>query len=367
MTSILVGTLAALAYPLHTAKAEDKVDFAREIKPILEVACVQCHGPEKQKGKLRLDSREAWLKGGENGPVFTPGDPAKSDFFQRIAMAENQDDVMPPKGKADHLTPAQIERMKRWITEGATWPEGVVAMAATTTGEAPRDQEDLGGRPRSADEQKAIAELTKRGVQVRPIASGTNWCRADFRTVADKVSSGDLAQLARIPSIRELNLGGVPLRDEDLASLGALKNLAVLHLENTPITDAGLAHIGKLEKLTYLNLFGTAVTDAGLQHLAALGHLKSLYLAGTKVTGGGVSELREQLPVVEVEFGADFAEIAKKDPEPPKKPAATPVPTVPPAEAAKPAEPPKPVPPPEPAKAPMPPLKLDAEKPSTGL
>jgi len=350
---ILAGGLS-----LPAAGTDHKVDFAREIKPILEGACVQCHGPDKQKGKLRLDSKEAWLKGGENGPVFTPGDPAKSDFFQRIAMAENQDDVMPPKGKADHLTPAQIDRMKRWITEGADWPEGVVAVA-TTTGGTPRDQGDLAGPPPSAAERKAVAELAKRGVKVRPIASGTNWCRADFRSVADKVSSGDLAQLARIPSIRELNLGGVPLRDEDLASLAALKNLAVLHLENTPITDAGLLHLGKLEKLTYLNLFGTAVTDAGLQHLAGLGHLKSLYLAGTKVTAHGVSELREQLPVVEIEFGADFAEIVKKDLEPPKKPAASPVP----AEAAKPAEPAKPVGPPEPAKAPVPPVKPGAEKP----
>lgn len=326
--SLFFVMLAATGLPLRTVGAEDKVDFASEIKPILENACVQCHGPEKQKGKLRLDSKEAWLKGGEDGPVFKAGHAEESDFFHRVTLAEDQDDVMPPKGKADHLTSAQIDRVKRWITEGAEWPEGVLAIAATTKAGPIREQGDLVGPLPSADELKAVEELARRGVKVRPIAAGMNWRRADLRSVADKVSAEDLAQLARIPSIQELNLGGVPLRDEDLASITALKNLTVLHLENTPITDAGLPHLGKLEKLSYLNLFGTAVTDAGLKELAGLQHLKWLYLAGTKVTGPGVNGLRQQLPNALIEFGADFAEIATKDPEPPKKPAATPAPPV---------------------------------------
>jgi hypothetical protein len=169
-----------------------------------------------------------------------------------------------------------------------------------------------------------VAELARQGLKVRAIAEGINWRRADLRSVAEKVSSDDLAALARIPSILELNLGSVPLRDGDLASIAALKNLAVLHLENTPITDEGLAHLGRLEKLTYLNLFGTAVTDAGLRNLAGLKHLKWLYLAGTKVTGPGLSRLRQQLPNTLIESGAEFAEIATKDPEPPNKPTATP-------------------------------------------
>jgi len=322
VTFVLFVMLAATG--LRTVAAEDKVDFAREIKPILEEACVQCHGPDKQKGKLRLDSKEAWLKGGEDGPVFKAGHPEESDFFHRVTLAEDQDDVMPPKGKADHLTPAQIDRVKRWIAEGAEWPEGVLAVAATIRGRAPADQGDLIGPAPSADELKAVEELAGRGIKVWPVASGMNWRRADLRSVADKMSAGDLALLARIPSIRELNLGGVPLRDGDLANLVALKNLAVLHLENTPITDAGLPHLGKLEKLSYLNLFGTAITDAGLKDLAGLQHLKWLYVAGTKVTGPGVNGLRQQLPHAVIESGAEFAEIATKDPVPTKKPAATP-------------------------------------------
>src|SRR6266478_7626132 len=108
------------------AGAAEKVNFAEEIKPLLEKACVQCHGPEKQKGKLRLDTKDALLKGGDDGQVLAPGSPEKSDFYRRITLAADDDDVMPPKGKADYLTAAQIDLVKRWITEGAPWADGVV-------------------------------------------------------------------------------------------------------------------------------------------------------------------------------------------------------------------------------------------------
>jgi mono/diheme cytochrome c family protein len=319
-TFLIFVSLAAAGLPPRTVHAADKVDFSGQIKPILESVCVQCHGPEKQKGKLRLDSKEAWLKGGENGPVFQAGNPGESDFFQRITLAEDQDDVMPPKGKADHLTPAQIDLVKRWIAEGAEWPEGVLAVAAPKKSAAPREPGDLAGPAPSADELQAVDALARRGIKARPLATGIHWRRADLRSVADKVTAGDLSELARIPSIQELNLAGVPLRDADLVKIATLRNLAVLHLENTPVTDEGLTHLGNLEELSYLNLFGTAVTDAGLQNLAGLKHLKWLYLAGTKVTASGLSALRQRLPNVLIEAGAEFADIAAtKDPEPPKK------------------------------------------------
>ncbi|MEO6741712.1 MAG: c-type cytochrome domain-containing protein, partial [Chthoniobacteraceae bacterium] len=117
----------------HPVCADDSVDFVRDIQPILREACVQCHGPEKQKGKLRLDTREALFKGGEDSKSVEPGSPEKSDLFRRIMLPEDDDDVMPPKGNVAHLTPAQIEKVKRWIAAGAKWPEGVVVESGPAT------------------------------------------------------------------------------------------------------------------------------------------------------------------------------------------------------------------------------------------
>src|SRR5260221_9435297 len=93
------------------ASAAD-VDFAKEIKPIFEKSCIECHGPEKQKGKLRLDSRETALKGGKDGPVIVPKDALKSDLYHRITLPKGDDDVMPNKG--DLLTKAQTDLIRDW-------------------------------------------------------------------------------------------------------------------------------------------------------------------------------------------------------------------------------------------------------------
>src|SRR3954467_15269329 len=93
---LLAGLLLAPVLP--AAAAEDKVDFAKQIEPIFKETCYSCHGAEKQKGKLRLDSPAAFTKGGENGPVVTAGDPAKSDLYRRITLPHDHDDIMPPKG-----------------------------------------------------------------------------------------------------------------------------------------------------------------------------------------------------------------------------------------------------------------------------
>src|SRR5437773_10849368 len=80
MKKLIVMATALAALAAGATAAETKVDFAKEIQPILQNNCVKCHGPEKQKGKLRLDSKEAALKGGKDGPAFVAGDAAKSEI-----------------------------------------------------------------------------------------------------------------------------------------------------------------------------------------------------------------------------------------------------------------------------------------------
>ena len=112
-----------LAATMRAAPAPAKVDFARDIQPILANRCYDCHGLEKAKGGLRLTSRGHALKGGESGePVLVAGQSARSPLIQRVT-ATDEDDVMPQKG--DRLTAAQIDLLKRWIDEGAEWPENV--------------------------------------------------------------------------------------------------------------------------------------------------------------------------------------------------------------------------------------------------
>jgi len=91
------------------------VDFVREVRPIFEKHCYECHGAEKQKNDYRLDIKSIALKN------LTPGKSAESTLF-RFVSGLDKDTPMPPKSK---LSSGEIETLKRWIDEGASWPDGV--------------------------------------------------------------------------------------------------------------------------------------------------------------------------------------------------------------------------------------------------
>jgi mono/diheme cytochrome c family protein len=137
---LIVCLGAVFAVSVLSARAEDKkkasvdisklppasdqkgVTYAKDIKPIFEKSCVKCHGAEKPKAKLRLDTIEGALKGSENGKVIEPGKSADSVLVHNVAHLGNEDDFMPPpdnKAKIPPLTKDQIGLIRAWIDQGA--------------------------------------------------------------------------------------------------------------------------------------------------------------------------------------------------------------------------------------------------------
>ncbi len=122
---ILGGTLLA-AVGLQTSGAAAavnaaKVDFAKEIQPILEKSCVECHGPQKAKSSLRVDLKADALKGGDTGALLVAGDASKSLLIQVVEGTHAEISRMPKK--RDPLTPEQIALLRKWIEQGADWPD----------------------------------------------------------------------------------------------------------------------------------------------------------------------------------------------------------------------------------------------------
>jgi hypothetical protein len=91
--------------------------FEKHVRPVLVEHCWKCHGPKKQMAGLRLDSREAMLKGGDSGPVIKPGNPDASRLIQ--ALRHEGELKMPPRKK---LPAADIANLAAWIKAGAPWP-----------------------------------------------------------------------------------------------------------------------------------------------------------------------------------------------------------------------------------------------------
>jgi cytochrome c553 len=127
---LLTLSVAILPAPVRAAEPVDAEFFEKKVRPILAAHCTGCHGAEKQKGGLRLDSKTAMLKGGDNGSAAVPGDAEKSLLVQMIRY--DSDVKMPPKGK---LGDAEIAVLTAWVKGGAPWPEtasGTQARSANT-------------------------------------------------------------------------------------------------------------------------------------------------------------------------------------------------------------------------------------------
>jgi mono/diheme cytochrome c family protein len=118
--------LSAAVVALAPARADDALKqsseglefFEKRIRPLLTSACLECHGDAKQKGGLRLDSRDGWAKGGESGPALVPGD-TEASLLLKAVRYRDKDIRMPPKKK---LTDEQIADLEKWVKLGAPDP-----------------------------------------------------------------------------------------------------------------------------------------------------------------------------------------------------------------------------------------------------
>lgn len=99
-----------------------------EVKEILEHSCVECHSADKDKGGLRIHTREALIKGGDLGTPLDFENPAESELIRRLTLEHDDDEFMPPsskKKKRAPLTPKETKLLTTWIRDGASWEKGI--------------------------------------------------------------------------------------------------------------------------------------------------------------------------------------------------------------------------------------------------
>src|SRR5438477_463361 len=117
---VVAATLAAATWGLIgpvESRAAEPVQFNRDIRPILAQRCFKCHGMDDtgRKGRLRLDVREAALKGGKSGmPAIVPGKPDQSEIVRRL-FSDEQSERMPPPATKTALTAEEKEKIRAWI------------------------------------------------------------------------------------------------------------------------------------------------------------------------------------------------------------------------------------------------------------
>uniref|UniRef100_A0A7C4QR63 DUF1549 domain-containing protein n=1 Tax=Schlesneria paludicola TaxID=360056 RepID=A0A7C4QR63_9PLAN len=119
--SLRSGLLLTLLVSCQVAvsRADERVRFNRDIRPILSDKCFACHGPDGQKRQagLRLDVREGALASG----VIAPGKPESSELIRRITTTDPDEHMPPARSKLGDLTPAEVDLLQRWIAQGAEY------------------------------------------------------------------------------------------------------------------------------------------------------------------------------------------------------------------------------------------------------
>lgn len=294
----------------------DPVIYSNIVHTILENKCVSCHGPDKVKSGLRLDSLAAMFEGGDDEDALVAGDVEASYMITTIKLPMDDDMHMPPKDKTQ-ITPEELAILKWWIEMGA--PENTKLSEVEVTEEINQAIATL-KTPEQLKAEREIARLAKEQAEKQFQEKRTRLQTAlesvnetfpgalryssqedtdlVFNTVSyrRKFKGSDLQLLGDVAGdVIELDLASTTVSDEDILHLAKFTNLRRLKLNETKITDEALKTIGKLENLRSLNLYGTEVTDVGIKALSNLKHLEKTYLWNTKVTIDGAESLRKSL------------------------------------------------------------------------
>ena len=281
------------------------VSFVRDVLPILDARCVECHGPDKVKGSLRMDTAAELFSGDPEWWSVMPGKPDESLLLERVLLPADDPDAMPPKG--DRLTSAQIDTIRIWISEGASHGDAAttsVAPVISTEKSEPANAVEAAPEPAPIDQaviSAAVAALRDRSVVVMRISQADREYELNASLVKPPFADEDLARLDGLqPLLAWADLGRSALTDAGLEPLREYQNLTRLSLDNTEIGDAAVDVLLALPKLERINLYGSKLTDAGLARLAAHPGLDRIYCANSAVTPVGVAAARAANPGLDV-------------------------------------------------------------------
>lgn len=259
------------------------------MRPILAARCFKCHGPEKQKGDLRLDRAEGVAS------VVDPLIPAVSELLFRISLPDGDLDGMPPDGR---LPQAQIDLISDWVAAGA--PLSVDVASEEQAARAAEAYASLGARTGTR-----VVAFPEGGVRIdfgrtgtaRGMRPGALGMQAP--DPARVVSASDLSELAALPGdVLELSLVG---RVFDAREFPELPKLEHLRLAHSSVSDAAVARLlFQVPALFRLDLGGTDVTDRVLPLLEGHAPLRRLVLFDTAVTDAALAAFATARPELDV-------------------------------------------------------------------
>jgi uncharacterized membrane protein/mono/diheme cytochrome c family protein len=270
------------------------------IAPILQEKCYQCHGANRQKGKLRLDEPDFILKGGKDGIVVGK---EQSELLDRIQLPLDDDDHMPPKEKRQ-LTDNDIRLIAFWLNSGPDFTTRLSDLkgADSLIRELGEESHELAIAP--MPNERVLETLRRNGVVVSFITQGNgvlslNFLNADSSQLKSSIKS--MAEISR--QVVELKMSGIRLNEGDWPFLGKMQSLIRLRLDGTNVGRTGIDELIGLPSLESVNLTNTSVTATDIKKLAGLPRLKNLFLFRSAIRQSDQESLRRLFPHTNLDFG----------------------------------------------------------------
>jgi uncharacterized membrane protein len=301
----LLGLAAVKDAAANSSSGDPATFYGARIQPVFAGHCVTCHGRNKHKAKLRLDSYEAVMRGGSHGPVIKAGVPKESELFHRITLPQADDDFMPENKRA--LAAGDVRLIELWISSGASGTQPVDAIKDVPTSatspafaEVTFEEIDLQAVAKQrASVAPIVAQLQKRFPNIvdyesrasADIVLSASWMGAKF-------DDNELAALAVLSErIVIADLSNTSITDRSASTIAAMQHLRVLRLMGTKITDVTVKSLGSLDQLESLSIFDTPVTSAALPAISHLPKLRHIYAGGTRISvdASVPQEIRDKL------------------------------------------------------------------------
>jgi uncharacterized membrane protein len=277
------------------------------VQIVFNEKCVVCHGANKQKGGLRLDTREMIVAGGEHGSLIA-GQEGESLLLTRIHLPLDDDEHMPP-AERKQLKQAEIDFISWWVQQGADFESTLAelqlpdSLNEILTSEEPPDPLIPPVAVQRA-EPEVVRQLTSLGVIITPLSANSNYLVANFVNVLP-----DDLQLAMegLTGIREqltvLYLDYQTLDPSSWEVLGQLTGLRKLSLRHTNLDNEKLLTLSNLDEMVSLNIVDTEISSEGIASLDNMPNLKKLYLYQTAVKSSELQEIVQNLPNTTIDTG----------------------------------------------------------------
>lgn len=286
---------------------------------IFEQKCYVCHGQNKQKGDLRLDTKEGFIKGGKDGSLLADSK-SGSILLERIMLPLEDDDHMPPSEKKQ-LTAMEIDFLNWWIKSGAdlnktleelNLPDSL--MGFITSDESSTINNLIPQIEVIQADRNTIDKLKSLDVLISPIALNSNYLSVSFMNVLPENETQVMEECIKLKQqIIWLNIDYQNLDTLAWQQISLLTNLRKISAKNSNLDDNKMTYFETLDSLVSLNLVGTNVSLSGIEKIKNFQNIESIYLYQTKIDEAGFKQINQFFPKASLDSGNYFVPILESD------------------------------------------------------